>query len=184
MKTGRSMKKAWALMAVASMAWMAVACSSGPEEEDPAMNEVLGSPPSEDSPDYEFALPEMYGEGHSERSPAGQPAAGYPHTEAVQKEQIDRLKGYGPSIVLTHVQVEPKHDDGFVGFEIVEISETARPYLEHKLEEGDVVTHINLVRLEMPDDYLEAWEVLSKTEEIRIDFRRDEESKTATWKVE
>lgn len=174
----------WALVAMAAVVWMAVGCSSGPEEERRGQQEVIGSPPDEDSEDYEFALPELY-DGHDEEpSSVESTGPGYPQTEAVQREQIDELKRFGPSIVFEHVQTTPRHDDGFVGFEIVEISAAARPYLEAKLEEGDVVTHVNLVRLEKPDDYLEAWEALSETEEIRVDFERDGESKAAIWKVE
>ena len=170
------------MVAVASLAWMSVGCSSGPEEQDPSTEEVVGSPPDEDSPDYEFALPETSVDASSQ---SGDDAVvGYPDTEAVQLEQIDRLKAYGPSVVMEHVQLEPVHDDGFVGFEIRDISPTARPYLEAELGEGDVITHVNLVRLEQPDDYMEAWDALSETEEIRVDFERDGESRAATWEVE
>lgn len=184
MRTCRRTTKWWALVAAASLAWMALGCSSGPEEEDESMDEIMGSPPDEDSPDYEFALPDLYDGDADEAASEGPTTPGYPETEAVHKEQIDELKRYGPSIVFEHVRTEPMHDDGFVGFAIVEISATARPYLEAKIEEGDVITHINLVRLETPDDYLEAWEALSETEEIRIDFERDGKSKEATWNVE
>lgn len=177
----------WTAAAVATVAavGMVAGCSSSPES-DPSMDEVVGTPPDEDSEDHEFALPPRHPGAHGDvdtQKPV-EAESGYPQTEAVQPQQIDRLQRLGPSVVFEHIRTEPKHDDAFVGFEIVEISEVARPYVEAHLQKGDVITHLNLVRLEKPDDYMEAWDTLGETDQIRVDFERDGEAKEAIWEVE
>ncbi len=184
-------QSAW-IAAVASAAvlfFSLTACSSGPDlredDRDSGPDEVLGAPPEEGSEDYEFAPPP--------RNPAtppkaeGEPPAGEwdSSAEVIDRYYLEQLEQFGPAVVLQHVDTAPVHDeDGFVGFEIVELSATASHYVEPRLQVGDVVTHVNLVRLEKPDDYREAWDTLADAEELRVDIERNGESEEILWAVE
>lgn len=164
-------------------------CSSSAEvrddERDSGPDEIVGAPPEEGSEDYEFAPPPSH-PGMPETSQAEEPMAEFDaESDVIDAHYIRQLKSYGPAMVLQHVHTEPVHeDDEFVGFEIVELSAKARHYVEPRLQVGDVITHVNLVRLEKPDDYMEAWETLDETGEVRIDMIRNGESADVIWSVE
>lgn len=164
-------------------------CASGPDTEDEASDDVVGAPPDEESEDHEFALPPQhpgeYGELRGEESAAESTASTTSDPDVIARHQIERLQEFGPPGVLQHVETEPVRDNGeFVGFELVDVSETAREHVEPKLEIGDVITHVNLVRLEQPDDYMEAWETLEHADQIRIDVVRDGEAREVIWNIE
>lgn len=165
-------------------------CASGPDEEDSAPEEVVGQPPDEESEDFEFAPPPSHpGEHGDVDGPAGDESGDVetsPDPDVVTEAEIEELQRFGPSVVMQHVDAQPAYDgdDEFVGFELVEASETAREYLEPKLQVGDVITHVNLVRLEQPDDYMEAWDSLEGADEVRIDVVRDGDDREVVWEVE
>ena len=165
-------------------------CSTGPDarsDRDSGPDEVVGSPPEEGSEEYEFAAPPRHPGRHGDVADRGEasPETSGDSEDGVTRDDVDRLRNFGPSVILEHVRLEPSHDDdGFVGFEIVEMSPSAARYAEPDLVRGDVVTHVNLVRLEKPDDYMEAWETLEDAREIRIDFKRDGEDQSLSWPVE
>lgn len=162
----------------------AVGCATGSGDHSPPQ-EVVGEPPAEDDVDSEFALPPSHPGEHGQvggDSPAVEPSA---EPGVVTETELQRLQQFGPSVVMQHVETAPAHeDDEFVGFEIVGVSETARGYIESKLQPGDVVTHVNLVRLERPDDYMEAWDTLEDAEQIRFDVVRDGEDAEVILEVE
>lgn len=166
------------LVVAVAAGWLAlslVGCASAPADEGP--EEVVGQPPQPDSEDYEPAPPPSHPGEHGKLG-GDTTAQQDQHTGSepgvVTQQQLDRLQSLGPSVVMEHVVTEPVRDDGqFVGFEIVEVSDTARRHIEPDLQTGDVITHVNQVRLEMPDDYMEAWKTLEEADEIRVDLVRD-----------
>lgn len=163
-------------------------CTSSPdrraEDRDSGPDEIIGGPPQQGDEDYEFAMPPSH--PGTPEPVAGAPATEWePGSETIDRHYIEQLEHFGPSLVLQHVHTEPAHEsDGFVGFEIVEITPHAEQYISPRLQPGDIITHINLVRLKMPDDYMEAWKTLNEAEEIRIDIVRDGESKDVIWDIE
>lgn len=167
-----------------------VACSTGSDSRrttERGPDVVMGSPPPESSEDYEFAPPPRHPGAHGDVSRNQQPRAQERQRPegVIFRDDIRRLRNFGPSLVLEHVDTDPRHEDGrFVGFRIVDVSERAHHYISPQLRVGDVITHINLVRLQRPDDYLEAWNTLEDVDEIRIDFLRDGEAGHALWSVE
>lgn len=176
-----------AVMTVAIVVLLGVGCATGSDADRQGPDEVVGQPPEEESEDYEFAPPPEHPGEHGSVASADDGAQPEHDAEpgVVTESDIDRLQNFGPSVVMQHVDAEPVHDDDdFVGFEIVDVSATAEHYIEEQLEVGDVITHVNLVRLERPDDYMEAWETLEGADEIRVDIVRDGEPEEITWEIE
>lgn len=179
-----------AVLALAVSLWAWAGCASTPDSDEvqEADDDVVGAPPEAESDDYEFALPPQHPGAHGDvrRGASGEvdaPIADDP--DVIDRRAIEELRRFGPSAVMRHVRTEPAYDDGgFVGFELVDASSTALRYVEPKLELGDVITHVNLVRLEKPDDYMEAWETLEHADEIRIDVIRDGDQQELIWRIE
>ena len=114
--------------------------------------------------------------------PAGSVASSENGT--IQKQTLDALLAQGPGWALSQVQVTPARDGGaFVGFQIVAFSPQAKATISPPLKEGDIITHLNGVRLEQPDDYMEAFNLSRTVTELRVDYIREQTSSFSTWQV-
>lgn len=102
----------------------------------------------------------------------------------VARSELERFLERGPSYVLTVVTVEPIHrDNQFQGYQITEVSRGAREFMTPQLRVGDIVTHINGVRMLRPEDFMQAWRSLDRVSTIRIDFLRQNAQHNAVWVV-
>lgn len=103
---------------------------------------------------------------------------------AVTKSDLDSFIAQGPPYALSVVTVEPfKEGKKMVGFQIVDLTQNAEARLKPHLVRGDVITHINGLKLRTPDDYFEAWKTLTDAQSIRVDFVRDGEAQNVVWMV-
>lgn len=120
--------------------------------------------------------------GDSELDPSEAPPEEEQFT--VTKAELESFMDRGPSHILTVVTVEPVHrDDGFQGYQIVDVKRGARQFMTPQMRVGDVVTHVNGVRLKRPEDYMQAWRSLDKVTTIRVDFLRQSKPMNAVWVV-
>lgn len=157
----------------------ACACGQKSQRADEKLNEP---PPPNETP---AALPEgppvVRQAGDAVPEP---PAAEAEEAPSVTRAELDGFLDRGPSYVLTIVTVEPMHGaQGFVGYQITEVTSGARAFMTPQLRVGDVVTHINGVRIMRPEDFMQAWRSLDKVTTIRVDFARQNEPMHAVWVV-
>ncbi len=176
---------------------LGLGCASGSQSSSAEDEDVSASPPSADE-DTRGELPEgpevdmgRSGEGAGDaESEAGDEADdaeadANDAQQVITRSQLDTFIEKGPSFALTQVEVAPSRDDGtFQGFQLVSMRPSAQESVGNQLQLGDIITHINGVRLEKPDDYLDAWKLLDEVSSIRIDFIRDGEAEHALWRVE
>ena len=102
----------------------------------------------------------------------------------IGRAELDRLLSQGPGWGLAQVEVNPVRADGsFLGFEIIRFSSAARAHISPPLEVGDVITHLNGVKLVRPDDYSQAWQMGRSLPSVRIDFLREGSPGHAIWVV-
>ena len=165
----------------------AFSCAQTQQQVAEAEPEV-GQPPADDESDRQPAPPpegpevDMSDGGEAETEPAGPAPTDAP---VVTAEQVESFMSRGPSYALTVSRVEPHRVDGsFAGFEIVALHPSAKRFVDPELAIGDVITHINGVRVKKPDDYLAAWKLLDDVDAISIEFLRDGTEKEAVWRVE
>ncbi len=156
-----------------------------------ADDEVMYAPP-EDA-DQPIKVPrgapvlEEYAEPTSDVTPAPpqDAAPGEPPPTSISRTRLDQLLEFGPAWGLSQVVVSPKRVDGaFQGFEITDFSPEAREVMSPPLQEGDVITHLNGVRLQTPTDYDEAWKLSRTVSTIRIDYMRDGDAVYTEWDVQ
>lgn len=169
---------------------LGAACSSAPQKADEAPSH---SPPEGVEPKMPEG-PEVLRSGATApakadtNAPAGEAGEAEEAEEerpSVTRAQVDAFIERGPSYALTQVEVEPAREGGgFQGFQLVSAQREARNFLMPQLRVGDVITHINGIRQQKPDDYLQAWKTLANVSTIRIDFLRQSEPMNAIWKVE
>jgi type II secretory pathway component PulC len=102
----------------------------------------------------------------------------------ISRTELETFLSRGPAYAFSQVDTEPHHAAGdFVGFQVVDVTAEAHQYIAPHLRVGDVITHVNGVRLKRPDDYLQAWRGLGEAGSIRIDFLREGEPTHVTWSV-
>lgn len=165
----------------------ATGCSST-KKQSRDQNAEVGQPPADDDPDREVASPpdgprvDIGDDGES----AGEvdEAAPADDSPAVSSQQIETFMAKGPSYALTVTRVEPHRIDGtFAGFEIIAMHPSASRFVGEMLKVGDVITHINGVRMKKPDDYLAAWKLLDDVDAVRVKFLRGGDEEVAAWRV-
>ncbi len=153
----------------------------GPPEEDRAP-EVPGGAPV--LPEYEVMDSESYARAVSaktyDKEVTSQPGSGQ-----VTRADLVYLVERGPGWGLVHVKVRPvKSDSGsLIGYEVVELTESAAIWLTPGLSVGDQITHLNGVQIRTPDDYMEAWNLARDADEVRIDFIREGEANYSSWSI-
>lgn len=164
-------------------------CATGANQAESDDTEV-GQPPAEGEADREPANPPKGpsvdmsdgGEGEPEQEQAATPPS--EDAPTVTPAEIETFMEKGPPYALTVTRVEPHRINGaFAGFEIIAMHPSAKRFVDPELAVGDVVTHINGVRMKKPDDYLAAWKLLDDVDAIRIKYTRDGEQREAVWRV-
>ena len=181
----------WTLLA--SLVLPIGCASSQPRGDEPSGEQraEVGEPPAADDPDSE---PKSPPEGPyvdiSDTDAGERVGARYRSGSRWRTDSHDcpdrELHGAWP-VVRTdcHKRVEPHRINGsFAGFEIVALHPSAKRFVDPALTVGDVITHINGVRMKKPDDYLAAWKLLDDVDAVRIDFLRDGVEEQAVWRVE
>ena len=90
----------------------------------------------------------------------------------------------GPAFVFTHLDLVPsKNSNTMQGYKIAAIGPIAQAYLGSALQANDVLTHINGMPLNTPDEYFKAWQSISKHNKIRLDFIRDTQAQHLIWAI-
>ena len=206
------MKRRWCRLLVAGAAiWFAAGCATAnggtkesstsqvqasPPEEEPSDEMPAGPPvktradlPPQAQPEEESS-DETEGENGDAKPGREKTSAENEETSekrhVVSESEIGDLLEMGPAYVFQAVELEPARTDGgkFRGFRIADASEKAREVMRPQMQIGDIVTHVNDVRLKRPDDYMKAWKKLPDTDEIEVEFLRDGNDREASWAVE
>lgn len=109
------------------------------------------------------------------KPPPQEPAAVRVPDGALDRGVLEVVLREGPPWILERVPVEEVLDSGkFVGWRVQEL-----PYDWQgiDLQPGDVVTSVNAMPIETPNDFWAAWTSLSVASELKIAYLRDGEPK-------
>lgn len=177
----------------AAVALIVTGCaSSSATERNSADERVSGQPPApgQDTMHPLPKGPDVLTDSHAPRNQKPQnqrtdQTSANADAESVTRQDLNRLINKGPSFPLSVVEVEPaRNGSKFIGHRVVSIAPVARPTLAGHLQKGDIITHLNGIRIDKPDAYLDAWKLLADISTIRIDFMRDSDAKHALWRVQ
>ena len=106
-----------------------------------------------------------------------QPLSPPPPAPGVGRQQLVHLLGASPGAFFAHVEIEAAFDGGrFVGWRLADLPGQRPRWLD--LRTGDVVTAINGLGVERPDDALRIWETLQVASEVHIEYRRQGEARS------
>lgn len=168
----------------------ALGCASGAKAERAAKNErVAGQPPSAaDAGAGQLPRgPDILVGQARPGEPAVAPSSGEPpgpQDAVITRAALQQLIQKGPSFPLSMVEVEAARSQGkFVGYRVLNMTPAAQEALQGRLMPGDIITHLNGVRVERPDDYLNAWKLLPDISALRIDFVRADAPTHVVWRV-
>lgn len=180
-----------ALVLCAGAVSCAPSSSSGKKAEagEEPDEQVMYSPPADEDQPTEIPRGAPVLDGYerptSDAQPAppeGSDAVGPEAT--VARATLESLMAQGPAWGLSQIEVSPHRDgDVFKGFAITKFGPIAAGTVSPPLAVGDVITHLNGVRLRKPDDYLEAWKLARTVPAIRVDYIRDGQPSYSSWQV-
>jgi hypothetical protein len=98
------------------------------------------------------------------------------------RAQVDQVLLRRPGWLLTKIEIEEVlRQNKFVGWRLVRLPSE---WDGSGLQPGDVVTDVNGLSLEKPDDLWNAWLAMADANELKIAFERDGKAQTATLKIE
>jgi hypothetical protein len=104
-------------------------------------------------------------------------------TGAVARPDLLDVLGRSVGDFLRLVEVEQElGDGGFVGWRITSLPQRTPAWLD--VQRGDVVTAVNGMPVERPDDAQAIWETLQVASEVRIDLTRAGERRSVRIPVE
>ena len=161
------------------LVFLVAACAKKAVKPDPKLND----PPSESESEAKVPTgpPIVRQSGEAPVTKVGDDEEG---GAFVTRAELDKFLDRGPGYVLTVVAVEPVHSgQGFAGYQIAEVTSEARAFITPQMRVGDVVTHVNGVRILRPEHLMEAWRSLDKVSAVRVDFTRKAEPMNAVWVV-
>lgn len=171
-----------------------VGCAGGATHRSESETTVQGEPPEEEptermpegpSVKVDGDMPDEVDSGAADREADAGPAPSADGDRTyVAEDRVEALLERGPAYVFQVVTLEPVRRDGtFRGYRIVDAGTAAREIMEPQLQVGDVVTEVNGVPIEKPDDYLAAWKKLKHRAVLEVEFRREGDSERALWFV-
>jgi len=178
-----------AFLLLGAVSLFSVGCASNSSaERDAADERVSGQPPSADE-DVHGDLPPgpdvLTGAPGAVAQPSASAQTEVSADASVTRAELKQFILKGPSFPLSVVEVEPAREGSqFVGYRVIAIAPVAQPTLQGHLSDGDIITHLNGVRIEKPDDYLNAWKLLADIATVRIDFVRDGAPNHSVWQVQ
>jgi hypothetical protein len=100
---------------------------------------------------------------------------------SLSREKVDRVLREGPGWLLDKVPVEEVITGGkFVGWRVRELP---AEWSGGDIKPGDVVTRVNGLTLERPDDYWAAWTTMTVASELKIDYLRGDMPKVLSMPI-
>ncbi len=105
-------------------------------------------------------------------------------TASVTRQRLGELLGDGPAHLLSLVEVEGVVTDAndFAGWELLALPASRPPWFDVRV--GDVVTAVNGMPLERPEDVFRVYQLLQVASEVRIDLIRGDESRAVRVAIE
>jgi len=100
---------------------------------------------------------------------------------SLARSRVDAVLRKGPPWLLSHVEVEEVLRKGaFIGWRVM-----AMPvgWEGSGIKPGDVVTRVNGVGLEKPDDFFSAWTTVAGAKEIRVTYEREGKAEELTMPI-
>ncbi len=100
---------------------------------------------------------------------------------AIARPRLDLVLREGPAWLLDKVPVEEVMSGGkFVGWRVRELP---AEWAGVDLHPGDVITKVNAMPVETPNDFWAAWTTLSVASELKIDYLRGAEAKVLSMPI-
>jgi hypothetical protein len=119
--------------------------------------------------------------GANAHAAAGKPAADEAPPGTVARKSLDAVLLRRPPYVLGRVQMEEVlKQNKFIGWRLTSFP---ADWDKTGLQPGDVVTDVNGVALEKPEDLWTIWLALAEASEIRIGFERDGKAASTSVKI-
>lgn len=183
----KSVRLVMGVAMAACVVWSGCATGANKQAPEPKESKVMYTPPLEDKlvdiPAGPPVLPE-YARSQPAKAPTIDPRAKVEDDGTISRAQLDTLLAQGPAWGLAQIDVYPVRDGSALrGYAVRRFSQLATQTVANHLQVGDIITHLNGVKIERPEDYMKAWEQARTVEALRIDYLRGETAQYAAWDV-
>ncbi len=123
-------------------------------------------------------------EGHGVGIDPFQPSKPGEDQGTLERSEVDAVLNAGPQEFIKHVRVSPALLAGkFIGFRLVEFFPGDPRFARVDLHPGDVVTRVNGLPIERPEQVMKVWETLKVADELKVEYIRGGMVKVLRWKI-
>lgn len=106
-----------------------------------------------------------------------------PRPLVIERRTLNAVLAQGPGRFLQSIRVQPARIKGsFIGFQILRLYGGQAPHPEG-VHVGDIVTAVNGTSIRHPDDLMNVWSKLKKTNSVRIDIIRKRRPLRITYRI-
>lgn len=134
--------------------------------------------------------PAAAAEPDEEPAPAGYAAAKKPRPGyagargAIPRRDLLQFLDRNPAAFLRSVDSEPRFEAGrFRGWRIVSLFPGDPRFTDIDVHSGDVVTRVNGLPIEQPDQFIAVWQELRTAHELRVELLRNGRPRIARWTI-
>lgn len=100
----------------------------------------------------------------------------------LSRDVVDKVLGQGPPWILRRVLMEEViRGDKFVGWRMLKLPDEWHGV---DLKAGDVVTRVNGMPVERPDEFFSAWSSLAVASDLRVAYERDGAARELTYHID
>jgi type II secretory pathway component PulC len=112
-------------------------------------------------------------------TPASTPVGG-----VIARSELAKVLDASPGMFLQHVESEPRFRAGkFFGWKLVAFFPGDARFAGVDLRAGDVVTRVNGIAIERPEQLMDVWKLLRSASELTVDVERDGALRTLRWQI-
>ena len=98
---------------------------------------------------------------------------------------LDAVIAKGPQRLIATLQVQPHMVNGrFLGYRLVSVSPDSPLVNSDTVKPGDVIVSVNKERIERPEQFMRAWEVVSNAKRLSVSIIRGQKRIQYRWRLQ
>jgi type II secretory pathway component PulC len=102
----------------------------------------------------------------------------------IERSELAKVLDASPGMFLQNVESEPRFRAGkFFGWKLVAFFPGDARFAGVDLRAGDVVTRVNGIAIERPEQLMDVWKLLRSASELTVDVERDGALRTLRWQI-
>jgi type II secretory pathway component PulC len=103
----------------------------------------------------------------------------------IPKAEFDKVIQEGPQKFISKLLLKPYFQNNrFIGFQLAKVFWKTDEMTEHIIRPGDVIVKVNGLKIEKPEEFMNAWEAVTGSTVLEFTILRDGQLKKITYDIQ